>query len=55
MSKIELEAESKELTGAIKALTALLASDEAIKNQVSTELGELSERFATPRRTRCIA
>lgn len=55
MSKIELEAESKELTSAIKALTMLLASDEAIKNQVSAELGELSERFATPRRTRCVA
>ena len=33
-------------------LKALLASEDAIKAQVSVELDEVSKYFATPRRTR---
>jgi len=55
MSKIELETESKQLKASIKELGALLASDEAIRSRVSDELGELAAKFATARRTRCIA
>lgn len=55
VSKIELDKESADLKGAIKALSALLGSEEAIRTQVATELNDLEKRFATPRRTRCIA
>ena len=52
MSKLELETEQKSLIETIKALTALLSSEENIKKQVSAELTEASKSFATPRRTR---
>lgn len=52
MSKIELETESTELEATIKELTTLLASEAAIKSQISKELTEVSKNFATPRRTR---
>jgi DNA gyrase/topoisomerase IV subunit A len=55
VSKIELDKESAELKAAIKALIALLGSEEAIRTQVAVELDELAKRFATPRRTRCVA
>ena len=55
VSKIELDKESADLKSGIKALTALLGSEEAIRTQVATELTDLEKRFATPRRTRCIA
>ena len=55
VSKIELDKESAELKAAIKALIALLGSEEAIRTQVAVELDELAQRFATPRRTRCVA
>ena len=55
VSKIELDKESAELKAAIKALIALLGSEEAIRTQVAVELDELARRFATPRRTRCVA
>mgnify|MGYP003338811571 CR=1 FL=1 len=51
MSKIELDTEQKELKKEIAALTALLKSDEALRAQVSTELDEVSKKYATPRRT----
>lgn len=54
VSKIELDKESAELKAAIKALIALLGSEEAIRTQVAVELDELAKRFATPRRTRCV-
>ena len=52
MSKIELDAEQKELKATITSLTALLKSDEALRKAVSDELTEVSKKFATPRRTR---
>ena len=55
VSKIELDKESAELKSSIKELTALLASEEAIRTQVSSELEEISKKYATPRRTRCVA
>jgi DNA gyrase subunit A len=51
MSKIELDSESKELAKSIAELKTLLKSEETIRAQVSKELGELSKRFALPRRT----
>ena len=51
MSKIELENEAKELKSEISKLTALLKSDEALRTHVSEELGDVSKKFATPRRT----
>jgi DNA gyrase subunit A len=50
-SKIELEAEQAELNKSIAELKAILASDKKLKKIVSDELKEVSERFATPRRT----
>lgn len=55
VSKIELDKEAKDLQSSIKSLAALLASEEAIRTQVSSELEELGKKFATPRRTRCVA
>ncbi|CAB4728898.1 unannotated protein [freshwater metagenome] len=52
MSKLELENEQKELKSIIAALKKLLASEDAIKAQVATELDEVAKNFATPRRTR---
>ena len=52
MSKLELETESKELKAIVTKLKALLASEDAIKAQVSTELDAVDKNFATPRRTR---
>ena len=52
MSKLELETEQKELKAAITKLKALLASEAAIKAQVSDELTEVSKNFGTPRRTK---
>jgi DNA gyrase/topoisomerase IV subunit A len=52
MSKLELETEQKELKAAITKLKALLASEDAIKAQVSDELTEVSKNFGTPRRTK---
>jgi len=51
MSKIELEGEQKELKSTISKLTALLKSDEALRKQVSDELGDVAAKYATPRRT----
>ena len=52
MSKLELETEQKELKSAITKLKTLLASEDAIKYQVSDELTEVSKNFGTPRRTK---
>ena len=48
----ELETEQKDLKAIVTKLKALLASEDAIKAQVSLELDEVSKNFATPRRTR---
>ncbi|MFM6974895.1 MAG: DNA gyrase subunit A, partial [Agromyces sp.] len=50
-SRMELEAEADKLRTEIASLEKLLASPSAIRAQVSTELGEAAERYATPRRT----
>ncbi|GGK90662.1 DNA gyrase subunit A [Curtobacterium luteum] len=50
-SRLELEGERDQLLTDIAALEELLASDERLRAQVSLELTEVSDRFATPRRT----
>ena len=52
MSKLELETEQKELKASITKLKALLASEDAIRTQVSEELTEVAKNFGTPRRTK---
>lgn len=50
-SRMELEAERDQLLAEIAALEELLASDERLRTQVALELTEVSDKFATPRRT----
>ncbi|MBO9052156.1 DNA gyrase/topoisomerase IV subunit A [Curtobacterium flaccumfaciens] len=50
-SRMELEAERDQLLADIAALEELLASDERLRAQVALELTEVSDKFATPRRT----
>lgn len=50
-SRIELETEQKELNQIITELKAILASDKRLKKIVSDELQEISDKFATPRRS----
>ncbi|MBT2500977.1 DNA topoisomerase (ATP-hydrolyzing) subunit A [Curtobacterium sp. ISL-83] len=50
-SRMELEGERDQLLADIAALEELLSSDDRLRAQVSTELAEVSDRFATPRRT----
>ncbi|MGN7221530.1 DNA gyrase/topoisomerase IV subunit A [Curtobacterium flaccumfaciens] len=50
-SRMELEAERDQLLADIAALEELLASDERLRAQVTLELTEVSDKFATPRRT----
>ncbi len=50
-SRMELEAERDQLLADIAALEELLASDDRLRAQVAQELTEVSDRFATPRRT----
>ena len=50
-SRMELETEAEKLRSEIAQLEKLLASSSAIRAQVSEELGEAADRFATPRRT----
>ncbi|WP_027465466.1 DNA gyrase/topoisomerase IV subunit A [Curtobacterium sp. UNCCL17] len=50
-SRMELEAERDQLLADIAALEELLASDERLRAQVALELSEVSDKFATPRRT----
>lgn len=53
-SKIELLAEQSELNKTIAELKAILASDKKLKKIVSDELNEISDKFATPRRTKLL-
>ncbi|THG35104.1 DNA topoisomerase 4 subunit A [Glaciibacter flavus] len=50
-SRIELEAERDKLRAEIEELEFLLAADHRIRALVSDELGEIADRFGTPRRT----
>lgn len=50
-STIELEAERDELRAEIERLKDILADDSLLRQVVSTELGEIADEFATPRRT----
>jgi DNA gyrase subunit A len=50
-SRIELETERDTLLAEIAELEEILASDERIQGVVSKELGDVAERFGTPRRT----
>ena len=50
-SRVELEAEQDQLRREIAELEQLLSSDSNLRALVSDELGEVAERFGTPRRT----
>jgi DNA gyrase subunit A len=50
-SRIELEKEQEELRREIAELQEILDSDTKLRRLVSDELGEVAERYATPRRT----
>lgn len=50
-SRIELEKEQDELRREIAELEAILASDVLLRELVSGELAEVSEKYGTPRRT----
>jgi DNA gyrase subunit A len=49
--RLELERERQTLQAEIAELTAILESEQRLRELVSTELGAVSEKFATPRRT----
>ena len=49
--RLELERERETLEREIAELTAILQSEARLRSLVSTELGEIAERFASPRRT----
>ena len=51
LDKLELEREAENLRATIAELDALLESDELLRRTVSDELGQMSKKFATPRRT----
>ena len=50
-SRLELEKEADELRSGIDELKAILESDSLLRDLVSGELAQMSEQFATPRRT----
>lgn len=50
-SRIELEKEQDELRREIAELEAILGSEERLRDLVSSELGEIAEKYGTPRRT----
>ncbi|HUD40020.1 MAG TPA: DNA topoisomerase IV subunit A [Streptosporangiaceae bacterium] len=49
--KLELEREQESLTAEIAELTAILDSDEKLRELVSSELAQVAEKYGTPRRT----
>jgi DNA gyrase subunit A len=49
--RLELERERDTLEREIAELTAILESEQRLRELVSSELAEISEKFATPRRT----
>ena len=50
-SRIELEKEAEELRAAIEELRTILSSEDVLRELVSSELADMGEKFATPRRT----
>ena len=50
-SRLDLEEERDQLAREITELTAILDSDDVLRNVVSDELGDVSKKFGTPRRT----
>lgn len=50
-SRIELEKEQDELRKEIAELEAILESDQLLRELVSGELGDIAEKYGTPRRT----
>ncbi|NCX17982.1 MAG: DNA topoisomerase 4 subunit A, partial [Acidimicrobiia bacterium] len=49
LSRIDLEAEQKEIRAKIKELTAILEDDKVLRGVISAELTKVRETFATPR------
>jgi len=49
LSRIDLEAEQKEIRAKIKELTAILEDDKVLRGVISTELTKVRQTFATPR------
>ena len=49
--KLELEREGEQLRAEIAELTAILESETALRELVSSELADVAKRFGTPRRT----
>src|SRR5213075_272287 len=49
--RLELEREQEEARAEIASLTAILESDDLLREVVSGELAEVAKRFGTPRRT----
>src|SRR5256886_16318153 len=49
--RLELEREQDELRAEIAELSAILESDEKLREVVSDELADVGKRFGTPRRT----
>ncbi|HEY1002391.1 MAG TPA: DNA topoisomerase IV subunit A, partial [Streptosporangiaceae bacterium] len=49
--RLELEREQDELRSEIASLTAILESDDLLRELVAGELAEVAKRFGTPRRT----
>ena len=49
--RLELEQEQETLRSEIASLTAILESDELLRQVVGDELAEVAKKFATPRRT----
>ncbi|NBN96645.1 MAG: DNA gyrase subunit A [Actinobacteria bacterium] len=49
LSRIDLEAEQKEIRAKIKELTAILEDDKVLRGVISVELTKVRETFATPR------
>jgi DNA gyrase subunit A len=49
--KLELEREQQTLTAEIAELTAILESEQKLRELVSSELAAVAEKFGTPRRT----
>ncbi len=49
LSRIDLEAEQKDIRAKIKELTAILGDDKILRTVISGELSKVKETFATPR------
>ncbi|GAA2448680.1 DNA topoisomerase IV subunit A [Streptomyces macrosporus] len=52
--RLELEAERDRLNAEIEELTTILESDAALRKLVSSELGAVAKKYATPRRTQLL-